>query len=266
MTAVVVQPGSTRSAGKFRRRGLQPLAGPSLAGRFRNAHACQTPSVESRGLLILHELAAAWGCARHSLQLPLLLPCGQMPTPPQSLHRLLCLPCGQMLLPPHSLHMDLFLPCGQMLLPLQSLHWCLFLPCVQMPLPLHSLHMDLFLPWKHMLAPQHSLHLYFLLPCGQFLCTPDSGTILTSVEDAGVAPTDRHARLRQQWHRTRNNQTCCAMHNVRSAVAPRANCAVPHRACYVGILWTPIVHFEVTGLRADVLCDLRGVRRHIHTR
>ena len=62
------------SAGKFRRRGLQPLAGPSIAGRFRNAHACQTPSVESRGLLILHGLAAAPGLRSTVLTFALPLP------------------------------------------------------------------------------------------------------------------------------------------------------------------------------------------------
>ena len=156
------------------------------------------------------------GCAGHSLHLLFGLPCGQMALPPHSLHSGFRLPCGQMLLPPQSLHEDLFLPCGQMLLPPHSLNCDLFLPCVQMPLPLHSLHCGLSLPWMQTRKPLplHSLH---LLRVGCLLCEHffrGLGTLSTSEVDAGVAPADRHARLRQQWHRTTNNQTsrCCAMH------------------------------------------------------
>ena len=193
------------------------------------------------------------GCAPQSLHLFFLFPCVQKALPPHSLHCALILMCGQTPLPPHSLHVPLIRPCGQMPLPPHSLHCDFCLPCEQMPLPLHCLHMDLSLPWMQTATPPHCLHLLFCFPCGQPVFR-----FSTSVEDAGVAPADRHARLRQQWHRTTNNQTCCALHNVRSAVAPRANCAVPHRACYVGILWK-IIHF-------DVLCVLRGVRKHIRTR
>ncbi len=42
-----------------------------------------------------------------------LLPCGQMPDPPHSLHWLFCLSCGHMSDPPHSLHRLLRLPCAQ---------------------------------------------------------------------------------------------------------------------------------------------------------
>jgi hypothetical protein len=201
----------------------------------------------------------------HSLHRRFSLPCGQKALPPHSLHWGFCLPCGQMLLPPHSLHWDLFLPWMQMLLPPHSLHWCFSLPCLQMPLPLHSLQRDFSLPCAQMPLPPHALHLLGCFPCGHFpFCPRGSGTILTSVDDAGVAPTDRHARLRQQWHRTTNNQTCCAMHKRSiGRCTPRELCS--SASCQLRILWT-IVHFEVTGLRADVLCALRGVRRHVHTR
>ena len=114
----------------------------------------------------------------------------------------------------HSLHLLFGLPCGQMALPPHSLNCDLFLPCVQMPLPLHSLHCGLSLPWMQTRKPLplHSLH---LLRVGCLLCEHffrGLGTLSTSEVDAGVAPADRHARLRQQWHRTTNNQTCCAMH------------------------------------------------------
>jgi hypothetical protein len=101
-----------------------------------------------------------------------ILPCGQMPLPPHSLHPLFRLPCGQMPLPPHSLHRLFRLPCVQTPLPPHSLHILLILPCVQTPLPPHSLHILLILPCVQISLPPQSLHLLFCLPCSHLALFP----------------------------------------------------------------------------------------------